>query len=95
VRQRYQVSYSERGMTDLLHRLGYRYKKTEVVPGKADPQAQQAFVERYEKLKDSKGPEDPIYFMDGTHSLRNPMLAYGWIKRGSEQTLPSNAGCGG
>ena len=79
-------------MTDLLHRLGFTYKKAKVAPGKANAEAQQAFVEQYEKLKEEKGEDDPIYFMDGTHPHHNPMPAYGWIKKGVEQEIPSNTG---
>ena len=32
-------------MTALLHRRGFVYKKPKLIPGKADAQAQQAFVE--------------------------------------------------
>lgn len=92
VAERYGITYSERGMTDLLHRLGFTYKKAKVVPGKADAEAQEGFVEQYEKLKEEKGKDDPIYFMDGTHPHHNPMPAYGWIKKGVEQEIPSNTG---
>ena len=36
VEQRFGVSYSEQGMTELLHRLGFAYKKPKAVGGKAD-----------------------------------------------------------
>ena len=92
VEERWDVRYSERGMTALLHRLGYVYKKPKLIPGKADAEAQQAFVEAYEKLKENKQPENPIYFMDATHPRHNPVLGYGWIKRGVEREIPSNTG---
>jgi transposase len=77
VKRQYKVSYGISGMTGLLHRLGFVYKKPKVVPGKADPQAQRAFLERYVELKETKGENDPIYFMDGTHPQHNTMGAYG------------------
>ena len=92
VEEHYGVSYSERGMTALLHRLGYVYKKPKLVPGKADAEAQRGFLESYEKLKQDKDSADPIYFMDATHPRHNPVLGYGWIKRGVERELPSNTG---
>jgi len=48
-------------VTDLLHRLGFSYKKPTHVPGKQDPVQQEAFVEGYERLKAAKGDNDPIY----------------------------------
>ena len=92
VEETFGVSYTESGMTALLHRLGYVYKKPRLVPGKADPQAQQAHLETYEKLKEAKGENDPIYFMDATHPQHNPVLAYGWIKRGEDHHVRANTG---
>src|SRR3989344_3235379 len=56
VRSTYQVSYSVIGMTKLLHRLGFVYKKPKLVPAKADAVKQQQFLDEYLKLKkDIKG----------------------------------------
>lgn len=93
VEETFSITYTVQGMTDLLRRLGYVYKKPKLVPGKhQDVETQLAFVERYEKLKQSKGKDDPIYFMDGVHPQHNPVAAYGWIKRGVEKTIESNTG---
>ena len=94
VAEQFGVRYSESGMTALLHRLGYVYKKPKIIPGKADRAAQETHLEEYEKLKQDKGENDPIYFMDATHPQHNPALAYGWIKRGEERDIPSNTGRG-
>jgi len=92
VEETFGVSYTESGMTALLHRLGYVYKKPGLVPGKADPQAQERFLLEYEKLKQDKGEEDPVYFMDAVHPQHNPVIACGWIKRGEEHEVRSNTG---
>jgi transposase len=92
VEERFGVRYTESGMATLLHRLGYVHKKPKLIPGKADPEAQKAFLVEYEKIKENKGEEDPIYFMDAVHPQHNPVLACGWIKRGEEQEIPSNTG---
>jgi transposase len=92
VRRTFAATYSVQGMTDLLHRLGFVYKKPVLVPGKADAVQQEAFVKRYRKLKARKGPNDPIYFMDGVHPQHNSVAACGWIKRGQTITVPSNTG---
>jgi transposase len=39
------VEYTVSGLTDLLHRLGYVYKKSRAVAAKADEVAQAAFLE--------------------------------------------------
>lgn len=92
VQKRFGVSYTVRGMTDCLHRLGFAYKKPKLVPGKADAEAQQGFVQEYEKLKENKAVEDPVYFMDGVHALHNPIGAFGWIKKGTDKPIKTNTG---
>ena len=86
------VTYTVSGMTALLHRLGFVYKKPKLVPGKADRAAQEAFLAEYENLKQNKGENDVILFMDAVHPQHNPVLGYGWIKRGEDREVPSNTG---
>ena len=93
VKDRFEVDYTVSGMTALLHRLGYRFKKPKLLPGKAPaPEVQEAFVADYKKLKDNKGEHDTILFMDATHPQHNPVLGGGWIKRGRCFPLKSNTG---
>ncbi len=92
VEETFKVSYTESGMTAVLHRLGYVYKKPKLVPGKADPEAQEEFLAKYEKLKQDKGEDDPVYFMDAVHPQHNPVIACGWIKRGEDREVRSNTG---
>ena len=44
VEHTWQVTYSESGMTQLLHRLGYVYKKPKLIPGKANADQQRALL---------------------------------------------------
>lgn len=92
VKKEFGIQYSINGLTNLLHRMDYTYKKPKRVPGKADALAQQEFVEEYEKLKDSKQTHDPIYFVDGVHPQHNSVPAFGWIKKGQTRTIKSNTG---
>ena len=92
VAKRFKVTYSVSGLTELLHRLGYVYKKPKLVPGKADAKAQEEFIASYRELKETKGAMDPIYFMDGTHPQHNSVVAYGWIKKGTTKEIKSNTG---
>lgn len=92
VEEQFGVHYTESGMAALLHRLDYVHKKPKLIPGKADPEAQKAFLVEYEKIKQNKGEDDPIYYMDAVHPQHNPVIACGWIKRGEEQEIPSNTG---
>jgi len=88
----YGVHYSVSGVTALLHRMGFSYKKPTHVPGKQDPAQQQAFLEEYEHIKAVKGKNDPIYFADATHPQHNSIPSYGWIKTGREKELKANCG---
>jgi len=92
IEKTYQVKYSVTGVKELLHRLNFVYKKPKHVPGKLDPVKQAAFVVEYEKLKKTKGKNDPIYYADAVHPQYNSIPAYGWIRRGVEKELKSNGG---
>ena len=90
--KKFKVEYSLSGLKDLLHRLNYSYKKPKLVPGKADANAQEEFVEFYKELKRTKRANDPVYFMDGSHPQHNSVGAYGWIRKGKIKELKSNTG---
>ena len=92
VQEQFGVVYTASGMTAVLHRLGFVYKKPKLVPGKANADAQEAFLAEYEKLKQDKGENDVICFMDAFHPQHNPVLGHGWIKRGKDHKVKSNTG---
>jgi transposase len=92
VQQTWHITYSESGITQLLHRLGFVYKKPKLIPGKANAERQQAFIEAYRKLQADKSSDERIYFMDATHPHHNPIAGYGWIKRGQTHEIRSNTG---
>ena len=50
VEKTFGVRYTAEGMVHLLNRLGYRYKKTTVVPGKMDIVKQKNFEKMYKRL---------------------------------------------
>ena len=92
VRQRYQKSYSMSGMVSLLHKLGFVYKQTTLIPSKYDAEAQKAFKEGYEKLTKELKDEEAIAFMDGVHPQHNTTSTKVWIKKGKEKQVKSNTG---
>jgi len=92
VLQTYSVSYSLSGMRQLLHRIGFVYKKAKVVPGKANAQLQEAYLALLEQTLKDKGVDDVHYYLDGVHPQHNTQLAYGWIKKGQDKVLKSNSG---
>jgi transposase len=92
VNDKYDVLYTVSGMTNLLHRLKFTYKKSKLVPAKADKEKQGQFLNQLEELRKNKGTNDPILYMDGVHPQHNTMLAYGWIKKGQDNLIKSNTG---
>ncbi len=93
IKETFNVTYTPKGIVPLLHRLGFVYKKTKRVPGKADPEEQEKFInETYKEIKEIKGKNDRIYFMDGVHPQHNSIPAYAWIEKGTTKEIKSNTG---
>lgn len=92
VHDTYGKDYSIEGMTHLLHRLHFSYKKTKVIPGKYNAEKQEQFKEAYEELTENKNPEDRIYFVDACHPHHNNRPFYGWIYKGEEKSIKTNSG---
>lgn len=90
VTKTYGTSYSVDGMTHLLHRLGFSFKKLKFIPGKLDTEKQEVFKKEYEALKTAKKPEDRIYFLDGCHPQHNSIASYGWIYTKDIKTVKTN-----
>ena len=92
VKEKFVIKYSMSGIRDLLHRLGYEYKKPKLVPGNPDIDAQEEFIKYYEDFMLNKPVDAEIVFLDAVHPEHNTMAAYGWIKRGEKRELKTNSG---
>jgi len=93
VKDNYDIKYSHSGMVDLLHRLGFTYKKPKIIPGKADAETQLEYLEN--KLRpalDKASVETPLYFADGVHPTHNVQPQYGWMLKGSDMEIRTNSG---
>lgn len=90
----YGKTYSIIGITKLLHRMGFSYKKPKIVPGNVSREKQQIFLETYKALKQTLGEKDHVYFSDATHPTHNTKPSYGWIKKGKAHDvyIKSNTG---
>jgi len=87
VKEKYGIEYTVEGMTNWLRRNDFVYKKPKQIPGKIDPEKQEAFIKKYEELKDALKPGEQILFMDAVHPEYQSQLAYGWILKGKTKTL--------
>jgi transposase len=94
IQKTYGVSYSAIGITKLLHRLGFVYKKPKVIPGKVNQSKQEAFLKQYKTTKAGLGEKDRIYFLDATHPQHNTKPFYGWILKGKkhDKYIKTNSG---
>ena len=60
VESEFGIQYSRSGIRDILHRIGYVYKKSKILPGKADSEKQEAFVDELEELISTKTESEAL-----------------------------------
>jgi len=94
IEKTYRVKFSVIGVTKLLHRSGFTYKKPKIIPGKVDRAKQEVFLKTYETTKANLRPHDRIYFIDSTHPQHNTKPSYGWILKGkaNDKFVKTNSG---
>jgi transposase len=77
VQETFRVSYSPRGMRDLLHRLGVSYHKATGFFWKANPDKQEAFLQTHERQKqEAEGRDTRRYFVDACHPVWGVEMLY-------------------
>jgi len=91
VKERFGVLFTVAGMHKWLHRHGFSYKKPKGLPHKSDAELQEAFVTKYEALKEEVGTDEAILFMDSVHPTQATKLSYGWIKKGETKHIGTTA----
>lgn len=92
VQENFSLRYSIGGITSVLKRLGFIYKKPQAVPGKANALAQHDFLSVLSSLKGTKNTNEPILYVDSTHPQHNSHPDYGWLPRGLKVNLKTNTG---
>lgn len=92
IRQTFGKIYTCQGLSPLLKRLGFSYKKTKLVPCASDPEKQAAFVKDFEMLMSALSEQEAVYFVDAVHPQHHTRPAYAWIRTGQEREIPSNSG---
>lgn len=88
----YGVSYTINGVTKLLHRLGFVYKQTVIIPAKVDPVKQAQFLQGYLGLKENLSSDERILFLDGVHPTHNTQKTRCWVKKGINKQIKTNTG---
>lgn len=92
VEEHFGQMYTLSGMTDLLHRLEYVYKKPKLIPAQTDPEAQDIFLKQFNEFMENKRENEAVVFVDAIHPVHNTMAGYGWIRKGQSKELASNSG---
>lgn len=92
IEKNFQKTYSASGITGLLKRLDFVYKKTVLVPSKYDPVRQIQCKVSYEVLEQILTELEAIFFMDGVHPQHNTTCTSAWIKKGETKEIKSNTG---
>ena len=87
IKKTYQVNFTVPGINKWLKRHGFSYKKPKSMPYKVDLEKQAEFIEKYQKLKDSLGENEGIFFMDAVHPTQATKVSYGWIKTGTDKPI--------
>lgn len=86
------IVYTVPGMRAWLRRHGFSHKKPALVPGKANREQQERWIEAYNELRQGLEDSEAICFTDGVHPTHNVQPAFGWIKKGVRKELPANTG---
>jgi transposase len=87
----FSVAYTISGLTKWLHCKGFSYKKPKLTPSKADPEKQEAFIQKYLELLDTKADNDPVLFIDSVHPTMATKVTHGWIKTGTDKLIAATA----
>jgi len=96
IEEKFGIQYSLSGATNILHSLGFTYKKTVPIPQKAHTEEkieeQIKFEKEYKELKETKKEDEKIYFLDGVHPTHNTKIGYAWVKKGENKIIETNSG---
>lgn len=95
IKSEFDIDFKPSGLSKLLHRLGFSYKKTKQEPCNADPIEQAAFLEEMTQILDeieANQADSVAYFLDAVHPQHNTKSAYAWIKKGQECPVQANTG---
>ena len=91
--QRFGVVYESRsGLIALLHRLGFEYKKPDTIGRGMKADAQRAFIDGYETLLNSLGPDETVLFVDAVHPTHAARAVGCWAPKAESVALLQSSG---
>jgi transposase len=87
------LAYGSRsGLVMLLHRLGMRYHKPEVIPRKLNEATQEAFIKGYSDLLKSLPADEAVLFADAVHPVHATKPAGCWGPVGDTLAVEQTSG---
>jgi transposase len=86
------LDYSHAGLIALMHRLGMVYRKPELVRPDLDPARQQAFIDLYNRVLNSLGPDEAVMFGDAVHPTHQVRPAGCWAPKDEAIAIPPSSG---
>ena len=96
IKEKFDISYHINTVINLLHDLGFSYKKVVAIPQKANTidstKKQLEFEDKYKKLKEELKEDENILFLDGVHPTHNTKAGFAWIEKGKERVIETNSG---
>lgn len=91
--ERFGITYTQSAVRAILNKLGFVYKKTMSIPGKADVAEQERFLKELEPfLEEIDTDTEVVFFVDAVHPQHNTRSDYVWAKRGQDKEVPTNCG---
>ena len=85
-------NYSTSGAAKLMRRLGFAYKKPQLLPAQADEAKQAAFIAKYEALVSGLAADETVVFSDAVHPEHQSRPAHGWFPKGQKTALKATSG---
>ncbi len=93
IEREFGVVYESRaGLIAFLHRLGLEYHKPDVIGRKLDTEKQQAFIESYEKLSNTLGPDEAVLFLDAVHPTHAARPVGCWAPKEENLAIEQTSG---
>jgi transposase len=86
------INYTRSALVKLLGRLGFEYRKPQVIPRKLDAAKQQAFIEAYENLLNNLDDDEAVLFVDAVHPTHEVRPAGCWAPKHQQIAIEQTSG---
>ena len=93
IEAQFDLSYESRsGLSALLQRLGFAFRKPEVIPRKLDEAQQEAFIQSYAELLNALPSDEAVLFADAVHPTHAARSAGCWAPASETLAIEQTSG---